>query len=337
MHRRFIVGIIASLGSFTLPLEATGAESPGPDLSALPRDSRTSSSSREVIIRIPGLSSVRVEGKLGVLIAEGTSSSRSKQYDRAISLFNAALQMNSDKNIACILYYTRAIAYGSKRNYTLAIRDSTTAIRLNPKFAGAYHNRGAYYAEIGDFDKAIADFSEAIRFTPSPSTFANRALAYRNIEKSVKAMADYDRVLHITPKYSEDYSARGSAYFEKGNYKEAVPACEKALQLSPRNDSALGGLAWLRATCPDASLRNGKEAIRMSTRACELSKWSEQDHLQALAAAYAESGDFDKAVKYQTQGINMKSVYGPLLEEARERLAFYRDHRPWRAKPLVGR
>ena len=54
----------------------------------------------------------------------------------------------------------------------------------------------------------------------------------------------------------------------------------------------------------------------MSMKACELSNWSEQDHLQALAAAYAENGDFDKAVKYQTQAINMKSAYGPLLERS---------------------
>jgi hypothetical protein len=67
----------------------------------------------------------------------------------------------------------------------------------------------------------------------------------------------------------------------------------------------------------------------MSVRACELSKWKEPHYITALAAAYAESGDFDKAVKFQTQAINMKSEYGPVLKEARERLALYRDHKPW--------
>lgn len=315
---------------------------------------------------------MRVAGKLGALIAEGSSGYRSKQYDRAISCFTAALQTNPDRNIASALhayrelayfdsgqidnalidcnaiirlnpkdavaYYNRAIVYSTKRNYKLAFRDSDAAIQLNPKYANAYHNRGAFHADIGEFDKAVADFSEAIRFNPrSASTFANRALAYRNIEKSDKAMADYDRVIQIAPKDAEDYSARGSAYFAKDDYQAAASSFRKALQLSPKNHSALGGLAWVRATSPEGALRNGKEAIRMSTRACELSKWSEQDHLQALAAAYAESDDFDKAVKYQTQAINMKSAYGPLLEEARERLAFYRDHKPWRRKPLSAR
>jgi hypothetical protein len=99
----------------------------------------------------------------------------------------------------------------------------------------------------------------------------------------------------------------------------------------------LDGLAWLKATCPDASLRNGKEAIRASTRACELSKWREQDHVQALAAAYAQGGDFEQAVKYQTQAMKMKSEYGPIDKKTRERLALYRDHKPWRSEPLSAR
>jgi tetratricopeptide (TPR) repeat protein len=371
MHPRFIVGIVASLGSLTLAFEAIGAESPGPGAEGQSiGDQRSTSPFQEIIVHIPHGPSVRVRGKLATLLQEESSALRSKQYDRAISSLTAARQSNPDKNIAYFIYfyragtysligntdkaiddytaaiqldpkymsgyYCRAIQYSNKRDYKLALRDVNMAIQLDPKYADAYHNRGAFHGHTGEFDKAIADYSEAIRLNPrSASTFANRALAYRNIEKSDKAMADYDRVLQITPKDSEDYSARGHTYFVKDDYKAAVSSFRKALQLSPENHSALGGLAWVRATCPETALRDGKEAIRMSTRACELSKWSEQDHLQALAAAFAESGDFDKAVKYQTQAINMKSAYGSLLEEARERLAFYRDHKPWRAKPLA--
>ena len=370
MHTRFLVGVIAGLGSLTLAFEAIGAESPGPDFLTLSRDSRTGSSSREVTIRLRDGSSVHVRGKAGALIAGAYSAARSKQYDTAISLLTAALQTNPDKNIACYIYfdraaaysekgqldkalsdwtaaiqfnpknapayYNRAIVYSRRRQYNLAIRDSTTAIQLNPKYANAYHNRGAFHADIGEFDKAIADYGEAIRFNPrSASTFDNRAQAYEYIEKFDKAIADYDRVIQIVPKDAEDYAARGNAYFAKDDYKAAVSSFRKALQLSPNNDPALGGLAWLKATCPDASLRNGKEAIRMSTRACELSKWKEPDHIEALAAAHAETGDFDEAVKYQTQAMNVKSEHGPVLKEARERLALYQDHKPWRSKPLI--
>jgi hypothetical protein len=75
----------------------------------------------------------------------------------------------------------------------------------------------------------------------------------------------------------------------------------------------------------------------MSIKACELSKWREPDHVQRLAAAYAETGDFEQAVKYQTQAIKMKSAYGPVHKKMRERLALYRDHQPARSEPLVAR
>ena len=58
---------------------------------------------------------------------------------------------------------------------------------------------------------------------------------------------------------------------------------------------------------------------------------------QALAAAYAETGDFGKAVKYQTQAMKMKRAHCPVDKKTRERLGLYQEHKPWRAEPLVSR
>jgi tetratricopeptide (TPR) repeat protein len=407
MLSKLVAGVVASISSFALAFEVVGVEPPRPGAVGQSIGSRRALSSvRDITVRLPDGPNLRVRGRLAGLIAEGHSAYRSKQYDRAISSFTAALKSNPDRDITFFIYFSRACAYSEKgqldkalsdwtaaiqlnsksatvwynrghdygvigdtdkaisdytaaiqlnpryliayvnrgnkysekRSYKLGIRDATMAIQLNPKHANAYHNRGAYYAETGEFDKAIADLTEAIRLNPKiATTFYGRATTYEDIEKFDKAIADYDRVVRIAPNDSDDYAARGRAYFKKGNYEEAASAFQKALQLSPSNDFALGGLAWLKATCPDASLRDGKESIRMSTRACELSKWSEQDHLQALAAAYAESGDFDQAVKYQTQAIKMKSAYGPVDKETREHLALYQAHKPARSKPLVAR
>ena len=212
MALRFVVGVIAGFCSLSLAFEAIGAEFPGPGVEGQFLGWRASSSSREVTIRFRDGSSVRVGGKLVALIAGGYSAARSKQYDRAISSFTAALQMNPDTNIAFAIYscrasayyekgelgkalsdwtaaiqlnskyarayYDRAINYENGRDYKLAIRDSTAAIQLNLKYADAYHNRGAYYHETGEFDKAIADFNKAIQFNPrSATTFDGRAQA----------------------------------------------------------------------------------------------------------------------------------------------------------------
>ena len=264
----------------------------------------------------------------------GIAYSRTGNTDKAISDYTAAIQLDSRYTGA---YLNRGVEYSNKRNYKLALRDATRAIGLNPKYADAYHNSGIYYSEIGEFDKAIADFSQAIRFNPRSMTFHGRAVAYKDAEKFEKAIADYDRVIRITPKDTNDYAIRGSACLEKGNYKAALSDFEKAVQLSPNNASALSGLGWFSATCPDPSMRNGKEAIRMSMRACELMGWKEPGAIFNLAAAYAEAGDFNEAVKCQLQASNMASEYGPILKEERERLALYQDHKPWRSKPLSAR
>jgi tetratricopeptide (TPR) repeat protein len=260
--------------------------------------------------------------------------SRTANRDKAISDYTTAIQLNPGYADA---YLNRGVEYSIKRNFKLALRDASMAIRLNPKYADAYHNRGIYYSDTGEFDKAIADFSQAIRFNPRSMTFHGRAKAYENSEKFDKAIADYDRVIRFATKDANDYPVRGHAYFKKGNYKAALSDFEKAVQLSPNNANALSGLAWLRATCPDASLRNGKEAIPMSMRACELTGWKEPAAISTLAAAYAETGDFDKAVKYQTQGMKMNSEYGRVDKETREDLALYQAGKPARTEPLIAR
>ena len=58
-------------------------------------------------------------------------------------------------------YYNRGLAYSEKRDHDKAIADFTAAIRLDPKYAKAYYSRGAAYSEKSDHDKAEADFAEA--------------------------------------------------------------------------------------------------------------------------------------------------------------------------------
>jgi tetratricopeptide (TPR) repeat protein len=316
MLSKLIVGLITIVLSFALAFEVIGVEAPRPGAEGQSiGDWRTSS---------PSLSA-------SACFNRGVANSRIGNTDKAIADYTSAIQLDPRYTNA---YINRGVEYSNKRNYKLALRDETAAIQLNPKSANAYLNRGACYADIGEFDKAIADYSEAIRLNPRrASTFAYRARAYENLEKLDKAMADFDRVIQITPKDADDYSARGNAYLAKDDYKAAVSSFRKALQVSPNDGYALGCLAWLMAICPEASFRNGKEAIRMGMRACELSQWKEPSRIETLAAAYAETGDFDKAVKFQTQAINMKSEYGPVRKDVRERLALYREHKPWRGKP----
>ena len=98
---------------------------------------------------------------------------------------------------------------------------------------------------------------------------------------------------------------------------------------STKLDNALNSLAWLRATCPEARVRNGKEAVEFATKACELSQWKNGSNIDTLAAAYAEAGDFDQAVKYQREVIQMSRSWTN-DSKIKQRLALYEQHKAYR-------
>ena len=89
-------------------------------------------------------------------------------------------------------------------------------------------------------------------------------------------------------------------------------------------------LAWLYATCPDGKYRDGKKAVALASKACEMTDWKGGCSLAALAAAYAESGNFEKAVKYQKQALEDKTSSEELVESRRERLKLYEQKHPYR-------
>ena len=113
-------------------------------------------------------------------------------------------------------------------------------------------------------------------------------------------------------------------------HKRAAADYRRALQLSPSHRDALNAVAWLEATCPDASLRNGKAALQKSRKICELTKWKDPAYVETLAAACAEVGDFDRAVQYQTQAMTLERPASYERAGMEKRLAHYRERKPYR-------
>ena len=158
----------------------------------------------------------------------------------------------------------------------------------------------------------------------------NRADIYIRQGELDKAVADYNAALLRDPNLADVYVARANIFIQKRNYQQAVRDLQTAVQMKTKKpERGLNSLAWLRATCPEAEIRNGKEAVELALKACELTEWKNWNIIDTLAAAYAERGDFDQAIKYQKQVIEIsKSSNGH--DKIKQHLALYEQHTPYR-------
>ena len=174
----------------------------------------------------------------------------------------------------------------------------TREIRANPRAAHAFVRRGLIWEVKGERDRALADYDEAIRLDPKAQTF-----------------------LH-----------RGHIRRDKGEHDKALDDYNEAVRLDGSSAAALNARAWLWATCPDEVFRDGKWAIESATLACLLTSWKEPNCLGTLAAAYAEAGDFEKAVEWQEKA-NKRYPDAKDKKAGEERLKLYQARKPYREKP----
>jgi tetratricopeptide (TPR) repeat protein len=236
----------------------------------------------------------------------GVANLKNNEWNEAISNFGEAIRLNSKDALA---YECRGGAYFLTCDFDKAITDFTQAIQLEPANARALFNRGSAYRAEGEFDKAIHDLSASLRLNPTNDlAYKLRAACYSAKGEHDKEISDWNEGLRLAPNDAAALVLRGFAYSATSQFDKAVHDYNEAIRLDPRNDAAYRNLAWLRATCPVASIRNGKDAVEAATKACELTEWKRWLWIDTLAAAFAEAEDFTNAVRYEKQAMEMKDV-----------------------------
>jgi hypothetical protein len=185
--------------------------------------------------------------------------------------------------------------------------------------------------QVVPVEQAIAFFTEYIRANPGDSHgYTMRALIWRDEKKEYDiALGDLNEAIRLDPGRAYVWNWRGAAWQFKKEYDRAIADYSEAICLDPGFDYSYNNRAWLWATCPDARYRDGKRAVESATRACELSEWKTADLIDTLAASYAEAGDFDAAVKWQSRAIELLSDE-KVKDVYRTRLKLYREKKPYR-------
>jgi tetratricopeptide (TPR) repeat protein len=257
--------------------------------------------------------------------AQASAAFLAGDYDTAISLYTEVIKANPK---AALAYNGRALAYRYKNETAKALADFDQAIRLKP-FSMFYYNRGVTRYENGDAKSAIADLTRALQDKPGDPRaralcLVARARCYINQANSASALPDLNAAIKLNGTDSEAYRLRGIIHKVAHQYEKSLADYEKAIALDPKSPNAYGTAAYLLSVCPMPKYRDGAKAVRYSTKACELTEWQDAREIEVLAAAYAETGDFDKAIQFQKQADEISK------RPDADRLALYEKHQPLR-------
>jgi protein O-mannosyl-transferase len=245
----------------------------------------------------------------------------------------------------------------------------TDSISKNPAAWGALNDLGVIFAERGDYSKAVGLFGQSIKHNPDNTeallNFGYALVLQRNYRA---AEAQYLAALEISPRepvankmYArllelEGRNTEAVRHFQMsvsinpdvdtcmdlatldyalGNWRRVVTDLQRVLANKPDSSTkatALNNLAWVLATCPDSSVRNGPQAVRCAEQSCRLTGFKQTGAVNTLAAAYAEVGRFPDAIDTAEIAIKLATEAGDTrsAETARRLLAEYRNGKPWR-------
>jgi protein O-mannosyl-transferase len=178
-----------------------------------------------------------------------------------------------------------------------AIAQFSQALRLKPDFAVAHQNLATTFVKQKKIAQGIPHFAEAVRLKPDdPEAHFNFGLALLDNHQPAEAADQFSKELRLTPNETKAHYRLAQALSRQHKSSEAIAHYREALRLTPDFPDALNELAWILATDPNSKNRSGTEAVQLAKRACELTQNQQPAFLATLAAAYAETGQFEEAI-----------------------------------------
>ena len=257
----------------------------------------------------------------------GSALLQTSQADEAIAHYQKALELQPDFAEA---HYNLGNALLQKGQADEAIAQLQKALEIQPNFAKAHNNMGTALLQRGQANEAITHFRKALAIQPDNAEAhnnlgtallqrgqANEAITHFRKALAIQpdnaeahnnlgwlllqnghldeAIAHFQAVLSIQPGIALTHNNLAIALLRKGRAREAIAQYQAFLKMQPDNARILSDLAWVLATWPETSIRNGEQAIDLAQRANQLSGGQDPVILRTLAAAYAEGGQFAEA------------------------------------------
>jgi tetratricopeptide (TPR) repeat protein len=257
---------------------------------------------------------------------------RAMRGDRpeAIADLDKAIRIAPDEALPLVL---RARIHQQAGDSEQAGADLERVLAKHPDHPAAIELRGLIAAERNDYPAAIRDFRKLVAQKPDDAVLMGQlGMLYLAAKQPRQAIKRFTRSIELDDKNFASWRSRSDAEISIGDHKAARADLEKALELEPDDSGVLNNLAWLLATSPDESLRDGNRAIELAKKACEGTTWKQPHIISTLAAGYAETGDFAEARKYSKQAVESEGSSPEVKTQLAGELASYEAEKPWRER-----
>ncbi|PAY15344.1 hypothetical protein CKO51_32325 [Rhodopirellula sp. SM50] len=260
--------------------------------------------------------------------------------EEALADLNKALAMQPQDPISLL---QRAEISVARNNLQAAKDDLRAAERIAPGVAAAEQAifvRCLIAIEEGRMADAINEMKTLIDRDP---TNDGRKLQLANLylqdERPRQAIEVLSSILDRDPTNVSVLRSRADAYLSVGDHDKAIEDYERAIKAAGDDSTnydlsgILNNLAWVLATSPQDSVRDGARSVELGERAVELTDGKEPHILSTLAAGYAEMGNFEKAIEWSSKAVEVgKEQEHEQLQQLEEELEQYRAGKPWREK-----
>jgi Flp pilus assembly protein TadD len=263
----------------------------------------------------------------GVRRALGAAYLRAGRVPDAVKALAEAVRLSPRDATA---HYNLGHALAASGRMDEALRHFRAATRLQPSFVEAHNNLGALLRQAGRLAPAEAAFRAAIAHGPDYAPAHNNLGSVRRARGDLGgATAALQDAVRLDPTYAEAHYNLGLVYQESGDRVGATRHFRRAIELQPQQPQGYNALAWLLATSPDRTPAAAGEAVALAQRAATLTQGKDASALDTLAAAYAASGDHDRAVAAAERALEVANASGqrPLAAEISRRLEAYRRFR----------
>ena len=255
---------------------------------------------------------------------------RGHAYHDAETLWRDTLSRNPDAFIASDNLGAILLARGELEPAAKHFED---ALRAKPDHAEGLDNLGLVRQRQGKLDEAASYFREALRCDPNfPNAHNNLGTLLAQEGRTSEALEHFEQAVRLRPSFAKAHQNRGIVLERLKRPGEAVASYRESLRFAPDAHEVEKRVAWILATDPDDRVRNGPEAVRYAQAASAAAGGNDPHALDVLAAALAEAGRFDDAVRKAERALELAgpSAAAGAREGAAARLALYRAGRPFR-------